>query len=189
MSEGHCEARIDSRRENAKGVFITFLVHPDEVSKLDGLRAGSTVVLGWAETVNTEVEAIDVPDNRAAKGDASKDAPRENANAQQVAGEIWQATIGKDIGHPKPKRAFKDMPLSQQAALRSTDQQFARFLETRWNEPCKPEHQAEWIRMECCGIKSRAELDTNAEAARLWRNLEGHFQSWLLTRKYADVLR
>ena len=53
-----------------------------------------------------------------------------------------------------------------------------------------PDHQrvASVIRG-VCGIQSRSELSTNHDAANLWRKLDAEYESWLVSQKYADVIR
>jgi hypothetical protein len=62
--------------------------------------------------------------------------------------------------------------LSLEAVMRCRDPQFQRYLEVS-NE----DEAAEAVR-EACGISSRAGLNTDPEAARAWRAIDGQFQAW-----------
>ncbi len=99
----------------------------------------------------------------------------------------------KELGEAikPPKRAFRDMPLSQQAALRCHDMgQFYDFLMERnpqlsdfvsWDA-------AQEVR-DICGVSSRSELDTNDLAAAKWRKLEADFQAYLTTERYSGQIK
>lgn len=75
------------------------------------------------------------------------------------------------------------MPLAKQAAIRGHDPEFQRFLGERvcaprgWDQPADDQQAAEVIRS-VCGIESRAELRTRADAAQRWRGLDGDFFAW-----------
>jgi len=81
----------------------------------------------------------------------------------------------------KPKRAFSELPLSQQAALRCNDEGFQKFIGIQdgllGGQPYTNEGAAMAIRRRC-GVQSRSELDTNPEAAAKWRKLEDAYVLW-----------
>lgn len=166
MSDGHFECRLHRRLENGNGIYLTLLVNPaDATGDLSQLRVGSTLMIAWAETVNAEVEKIELPNpNRAAKGEDAQASPRE-----------------------KPKRAFKDLPLSQQAALRCENEMFRRFLLQRTGSTAlgfdAPQYVRHW-----CGVASRSDLDVDPPAADLWRRLDTEYQTWLADEQYAESI-
>ena len=73
---------------------------------------------------------------------------------------------------PEKPRAFADLPVPQQAALRCNDPNFQRFLETECAE-----HAAVKLRYRC-GVASRSELATNADARAKWIELDDEFFRW-----------
>lgn len=82
----------------------------------------------------------------------------------------------------KPKRAFNELPLSQQAGIRSTDSSFFAFLSYRFKKvglelEYTADAAANFIRAEC-GISTRAQLDIDPEAAAKWRKLDDAYVLW-----------
>lgn len=79
---------------------------------------------------------------------------------------------------PKEKRAFRDLPPAQQAAMRCNEPGFWTFLSHRSNHRIvDADTAASVIRMEC-GVASRSELNTNAEAASRWKALDDAYWAW-----------
>jgi hypothetical protein len=85
---------------------------------------------------------------------------------------------------PRPDRAkrdWRDMPPSQQAALRCNTVMFRAFLrDTRaddWHEAGSD--PAECVRL-ICGVASRSLLDTEHRARVVWKQLDDQFQAWSL---------
>jgi hypothetical protein len=71
--------------------------------------------------------------------------------------------------------------LSQQVAMICDDARFSKFLGERHMGLYDGFHSpADSIR-KYCGVQSRAELDTNTEAAARWRNLKAEYEAWLRT--------
>lgn len=82
------------------------------------------------------------------------------------------------IEHPpaKDRRAWEELPPSQQAAIRCDDQTFVMFLEQRGG-PRAAEDPAEYVR-EHCGVKSRADIKPGSPAAKQWFGLDSDYQLW-----------
>ena len=85
--------------------------------------------------------------------------------------------LSKAVNDPPEKpnsapRNFADLPVPQQAALRCNDGNFQRFLETECAE-----HAAVKLRHRC-GVASRSELATNADARAKWIELDDAFYRW-----------
>jgi hypothetical protein len=72
----------------------------------------------------------------------------------------------------KQRRAFSDMPLSQQAALRCAQADFQRYI-------CVPDEKtAARLVRQTCRVTSRSMLDTDCAAAERWRRLDDAFFMW-----------
>lgn len=75
-----------------------------------------------------------------------------------------------------PKKAWAELPASQQAAIRCGEASFMRFLESRY-DACRGEDAAAIVR-ELCWVPSRKELDTNSAARGLWRQIDTDYLVW-----------
>lgn len=73
----------------------------------------------------------------------------------------------------KPERHFTDMPRSQQAGMLCQDQKFWDYVGAR-----DANHAASIVRM-ACGIKSRSELDTLSEPAKIWDQTASNYRNTL----------
>lgn len=87
------------------------------------------------------------------------------------------------VGEPRPdrvKRSWRDLQPAQQAAIRCEDASFGAFLMDEHADDLK-EAGGQWV--ECvrmiCGVKSRAELNTNQKARVIWHQLNDQFEAWL----------
>jgi hypothetical protein len=81
----------------------------------------------------------------------------------------------------KPRTAWQDLPLPQQAALRCQDLDFRRFLRTEKSADINDGNDAAEFVRGYCDIGSRAELSVNDRAARAWAKIDSEYRSWLLT--------
>ena len=153
--------------QNAAGVYITFLAHPNDRDAITPLTVGQSVVVGWADTVNTDVEKINAQMSHAAKGEAEQSAPRET----------------------KPKRAFKDLSYPEQAGIRANDWHFQDFLGQQYAGVWRNLKDAAACIREICGVTSRAELRHDTSARRKWEILDTAFQVWLTDALYAESVR
>lgn len=82
---------------------------------------------------------------------------------------------------PQPQKQ-RNGKLAQRSALLCADPRFLRFIgETcpSIRQPRDANEAADAVRM-VCGVKSRAEFDTNDEAAQRWLTLKGKFDAWLV---------
>lgn len=87
---------------------------------------------------------------------------------------------------PAPEDAeeepHKPRPLSQIAAIFCNNVVFQKFIQEEsdgWDHRPTSDEAAEWLRANC-GIKSRTELNTNAEAAARFRKIRGQYEAWRL---------
>ena len=78
----------------------------------------------------------------------------------------------KDNQDEKPAKKWDSLRLSQQAAIRCSDELFQHFMIVR-----NDEEAAEQVK-KSCEITSRAELDTDEEAAGRWMQIDKAFQDW-----------
>ena len=121
-------------------------------------------------------------DSPPAATDGGSTAPRTSASTTpqaQARGAAEPAT--------KPKRHWDDYSPSQQAGIACQNESFSRWVranapETRWDGQYVMERaggrygaadEVRWY----CGVASRAELDTNPDAAARWRELYGRFEA------------
>lgn len=72
----------------------------------------------------------------------------------------------------KDRRRFTDLPPSQQAAIRCNETNFWRFASV-----ADDTEAAEFVRKRC-RVRSRSDLNTNAEAAERWNAIEGDYFAW-----------
>lgn len=162
MADGHFECKVSGRRESASGIFITLQLQPDDhTPELAMLRVGSALMIGWSEVVDTTVHNIEATPER------SKAAVLEH----------------------KPRRPFNELKLSARAGIRCGDEQFSLFLMDVFPETAAKYTDPADVVRQLCGVTSRAELDTNFNAATEWRHIEDKYQDWLVTKKYKDSAR
>ncbi len=77
-------------------------------------------------------------------------------------------------------RRFNDLPNAQQAGMLCNDEQFRTFAGQQFlssKVQVSPTATAEFIRAHC-GVPSRRDLNTNADAARKFQTLRTEFDAW-----------
>jgi len=75
---------------------------------------------------------------------------------------------------------FNELPHAQQAGMLSNDAQFQKFAGTRTIKSgvqLAPSAAAEFIRT-YCGVSSRRDLNTDADAAKKFQTLRTEFDAW-----------
>ena len=99
------------------------------------------------------------------------------------ASETWCAiarlAIAQDQSVPQKThktKSWDDLRLSQQAAIRCSDETYRHWLCVDDEESAK-----EQVR-KACEVDSRAELDTDEAAANRWQAMEEEFATWKRTR-------
>lgn len=97
--------------------------------------------------------------------------------------EVWVAVARLRTGTDKPPAELEAprpaAKLSQIAGICCNEGGFRRFIEERTgHEIPDAESAAKFVRL-ACAVKSRADLDRDAKAAQLWRNLKGAYDLWL----------
>lgn len=95
--------------------------------------------------------------------------------------EVWVAVARLNLDAEPAQNEPLRIPakLSQIAGICCNEGGFQRFLAEEGNYDAKnAEDAAKYVRL-ICGVTSRADLDTNPEAARKWRELKGRYDFWL----------
>jgi hypothetical protein len=77
---------------------------------------------------------------------------------------------------PEPEEI--NTKLSLQAVMRCKEPLFWRFLNTQTVQPVEDETDAAWVVRQLCGVELRSGLNTDPNAAALWRALDAKFQAW-----------
>jgi predicted metalloenzyme YecM len=90
----------------------------------------------------------------------------------QPATEAWVAIARLETKERVVPLKPDNTKLSLEAALRCREPMFQRYLQV------SDENEAAEAVREACGISSRAGLNTDPEAARAWRALDGQFLAW-----------
>lgn len=194
MSDGNFECKVERRSETNKGVFITLLVNPADLTpELQSVRVGAKLMIGWAEIVNTDVEPIEtIPVAQL------EERTKPITAVPSGQGNRWdcEAAGSSPAGvAKKPRTPFHELRPSQQAGMLCKDTNFLAFLALR-EEKAEPggvytTQDAEQYVRGFCGIESRAQLDSefNFCARQSWVSLRDAFESWKLTQKYAETIR
>lgn len=76
------------------------------------------------------------------------------------------------------KRDWKDLPASQQAAIRINEPVFAAYLAEQHPDEWHETGEADACLKFMFKIESKTELLTNHKALTLWRTMENHYQAW-----------
>jgi hypothetical protein len=78
------------------------------------------------------------------------------------------------------KRDWRDMPPSQQAALRCNNAAFNAFLKEKWHDDWNEAgaDPAECVRL-ICSVPSRSALDTEHRARVVWKQLDTQYEAWM----------
>jgi hypothetical protein len=93
------------------------------------------------------------------------------------------------VGEPKEKTKWQKLRPSAQAALRCQEPEFWDYLEAEfpahWHQadPPEPDVLAATIVRDMCGVRSRAELDRDDQAALAWADIDHRYQDWRGTHK------
>ena len=85
------------------------------------------------------------------------------------------------------RRKFAELPPTAQAGIRCGEAAFWEFIKRYlgFDERDLAIDPAPYVRL-ICNVASRAEMNTNAEAAARWRDLEARYQVWLTGERYKD---
>ena len=76
------------------------------------------------------------------------------------------------------KREWRDMPPSQQAAIRCGEPVFWAFLREKYTyKPASADDAAEAVR-DLCVVPSRKDLNSNHQARAIWFAVDSAFQAW-----------
>jgi hypothetical protein len=89
----------------------------------------------------------------------------------------WVA-VARLNGVKKPEPEANNTKLSFQAVMRCKEPLFWRFLTTQTVQPVENETDAASVVRVLCGVESRSGLNTDPNAATLWRILSAEFLAW-----------
>jgi len=95
----------------------------------------------------------------------------------QPATEAWVAIARLETKERVVPLKPDNTKLSLEAVMRCRDPLFQRYLRTIGYEASNEDEAATAVRVSC-GISSRSGLNTDPEAARAWRTLDGQFLAW-----------
>lgn len=165
---GSFEAKKHGYRQTQDGVVVSFVLHPNDLDAAFAVAPlGTRYMIGFAEIgddekpINTTVHKIEATPERS------------------------KAAVLKH----KPRRPFNELKLSARAGIRCGDEQYSLFLMDVFPETAAKYTDPADVVRQLCGITSRAELDTNFDAATEWQHIEDKYQGWLVTKKYKDSVR
>lgn len=179
MSAAHFEAKKHAYRQCQDGIVVSFLIHPADISSEIAMAAlGTRFMVAFSEIGEDEK-----PKEQNSRG---------STGAEEKPSRI--AHPPESVAQSKDRRAFHDLPYSQQAGIRCGDKEFANFLLEMYPHNVR---MADGITSECvrglCGVTSRADLDSRAESMverrGRWRNLNSEFESWQTSQRYKDSVR
>lgn len=176
MERGHFEGLKTQYRQTKEGMVISFVIHPNEdPGWLAKAPLGQRLQVAWAEIVDEQVSAGDVPTNA-----ARADGPNTSRQIPPSA-----APAG-----PRPKRDWGERTPAERAGILCADPQFRMwvaagqlYVEEQWawdnhvdltNNP--EEACANWLRKRC-GVSSRAQLTTNPDAHAIFAKIERAFRA------------
>jgi hypothetical protein len=106
---------------------------------------------------------------------ARMDAEKIKSNVVQIEDHRPAEDMPLDDDPHKPPR-----PLSQIAGILCNSAVFQKFIQEGsdgWNHRPTTDEAADWLRTNC-GVKSRAELNSNEVAAQRFRKIRAEYQAW-----------
>jgi hypothetical protein len=92
--------------------------------------------------------------------------------------ERWLGVARLNGSTQPPEPDENNTKLSLQAVMRCKEPLFWRFLNRLTVQPVEDETDAAWVVRKLCGVESRSGLNTDPNAATLWRGLDAKFQAW-----------
>jgi hypothetical protein len=142
-----------------KSVALTIHV-PEE------LAAQVIEAFGWPTMANPVSVAV------ARLRDAETDS-RTNPLGTPEAARGSRSSVTPHNSEPKERKAWADLPPSQQAAIRCSEAEFTRWLWSAHYEREDADAAATVRRL--CGVKSRADLNANHRARMVWFGLDTEY--------------
>lgn len=175
MSDGSFEGKLHGFRRTQDGVVISYVVHPNDVSAAMATAAlGTRYMVGFSEI-----------------GDDGKPIETRSSAGQEQQTSNLQAAGSNPAASTKTKerKPFDTLELSAQAAIRGGEPEFWEFLSTKGCGVILVPSIAACAVRELCDVKSRAELNSDEDAAARWLDLEEQFQRWRNDKMYKDARR
>jgi hypothetical protein len=149
-------------RQNKEGVVISFVVHPNDIP-----AALSTSHIG-ARYVAVLVQI----------GDDEKPIPLK-AKENKTPHVVTPATPRRLDKPAGAKRDWRALPKPQQAGIRIGEATFAAYLREEHPHDWRETGEVDACLKFMCGINSKRELATNAQAGALWFQIDSGYQAWL----------
>lgn len=162
----HFEAKLHGFRRTQDGVVISYVVHPNDLSREMALAPlGTRYMVAFSEIGD---------DDKPISGAAPT-----KLNPSEV-----------DAKMPKDHRPFSSLPLSQQAGIACNDPDFRQYLAELYHDIAAdgPDAAANVLRR-ILDVKSRAEITVGSKASQLWGELWQEYQRAQTTARYAHVMR
>jgi hypothetical protein len=131
--------------------------------------SGDYVDLRFVKSRKVAQVVVELPIEQAAAFVAAFGAPNPSTGVPVA---LARLAAAQEQQPAKERRKFSELPPSQQAAMRCNEPDFQRFLSVG-----DPVEAARKVRM-ACRVESRAELNSNANAASAWQQLEAGYFAW-----------
>jgi hypothetical protein len=84
---------------------------------------------------------------------------------------------------PKERTRFRDLPLSQQAAMRCAEPVFWAFLRQRYNKEISGEDDAATFIRARCDVPSRRDILPGTKPAARWSIIQDEYDTWLTAER------
>lgn len=176
--EGAFEARKWGWRQTKEGIVVSFLVHPNDINAVLAIAPlGTIYAIGFREMPDGDTSGAGESRQASLSPDTRWGNPAQPSVSHEPTGRDIADTPtavpppeaegqGRDI----PRRPFHELPPTTQAVLACQDDRFI-----RWGACGNEEICIRWVRR-MCGVKSRSELNTNHNAAFIWRALYARYR-------------
>lgn len=157
------------------------------MKELPAAILGDYTNLVFRKTRSVAVVEIEIPIELASDFVAKFGTPNQGKGIPVALARIQQDTPKaierpKTVDELKERRKLSELPLSQQCAIRCAEPLFQEFLTERGLTAPNAEETAVTVRS-LCFIPSRSKLDTDNDAADIWRQLDGDYLFWMRHRE------
>jgi hypothetical protein len=89
----------------------------------------------------------------------------------------------------RPRKTWAELTPAQQAGIRCGEEEFVRYLTSKFPNGMRELLTAEGFVRHYCGVDSRSLIHKGTEAEQRWNVLESAYQAHLAQRQYAEVIR
>jgi hypothetical protein len=105
-------------------------------------------------------------------------APAPPPNFREMRGKTETAVVQPEA--PKPERKWREVPLSQQAAIRCGEPLFRKYLEARYHGCYNTDDAAAEKVRHLCRVASRSEISIGDFSGKVWAIIDDDFRAWKL---------